>query len=266
MEPNINNSNESDPIDEIDSVEEIDIEVDETIEDRPRGRGRGRRGMHGRGPFGPNRPYRFALFVEEDGSYLLRSPDLADRAAEVGSLDEIGAAMRVAIEQRTAEDAVAAAEAEKDDDYSGKFVLRLPRSMHRHLSELAEAEGVSLNQLALAFLAQGMGRTDATQELGERRGPRGGHRGPGGHGPRGGRGRHGGRGPDGHGPKERGPEGRGPEGRGPGGRGFGRRHWGDRGPGFGPESGRGMGRGRRSDIAGYDADRSPASPEGAQLV
>ena len=111
----------------------------------------------------------------------------------VASLDEVGATMRAAIEERAAEDAAAAAEAEKDADYSGKFVLRLPRSMHRQLAELAEAEGVSLNQLALAFLAQGMGRTDATQEFGERRGPRGGHRGPAGM-ARGGRGRHGGRG------------------------------------------------------------------------
>jgi antitoxin HicB len=212
--------------------------------------------MHGRRPFGPNRPYRFALFVEADGSYVLRSPDLADRTAEVGSLDEIGDAMRVAIEQRAAEDAVAAMDTEKDADYSGKFVLRLPRSMHRQLSELAEAEGVSLNQLALAFLAQGMGRTDAAQELGERRGPRGGHRGPGGHGPRGGRGRYGGHGPEG--------------------RGFGRRHrgesgpderFGGRGPGVGPGFGRGMGcGGRRPDGVGFDADFAPVDPKGVQLV
>ncbi len=214
MEPNtININNENEPI------EEIDIEPTEAIEatdERPDRRGR--RGMRGRRPFGPNRPYRFALFVEEDGSFVLRSPDLAGDAVPVASLDEVGATMRAAIEERAAEDAAAAAEAEKDADYSGKFVLRLPRSMHRQLAELAEAEGVSLNQLALAFLAQGMGRVDTTQERGERRGPRGGHRGPGGHGPRGGR--HGGRGPEGSGPEGRGPrfEGRGPDWRG---RGFG---------------------------------------------
>ena len=219
MEPNINNINESGLIDETETVEEIDIEeaieaaeAESVTEDRPRGRGRGRRGMRGRRPFGPNRPYRFALFVEDDGTYVLRSPDLADRATEVGSLDEVGAAMRSAIEQRSAEDAALAAEAEKDADYSGKFVLRLPRSMHRQLSELAEAEGVSLNQLALTFLAQGMGRMDADHEPGRRRGPRGGHRGPGGHG------RHSGRGPEGA-PEGRSFDGCGPEGRGPGKRG-----------------------------------------------
>ena len=269
MEPNnINNINDTEPIEEIETIEATGTEAAEAegaFDDRPRGRGRS--GMRGRRPFGPNRPYRFALFVEADGSYVLRSPDLADRAAEVGSLDEIGDAMRAAIEQRAAEDAVAAAEAEKDADYSGKFVLRLPRSMHRQLAELAETEGVSLNQLALAFLAQGMGRIDTAQEFAERRGPRGGHRGPGGHGPGGGRGRHGGRGPEG-----RGFEGRDPAGHGPGGRGFGRRHRDERGPderfggrgrGFGPGFGRG---GRRPDVTGSDAGRTPVDPERAQLV
>jgi hypothetical protein len=36
---------------------------------------------------------------------------------------------------------------------SGRFVLRLPRSLHASLSAEAEAEGVSLNQLCLAKLA-----------------------------------------------------------------------------------------------------------------
>jgi antitoxin HicB len=209
MEPNTTNT-----IKENEPIEEIDVETTEAAEsieatgERPRGRGR--RGMGGRRPFGPNRPYRFALFLEEDGSYVLRSPDLAADAVPVASLDEVGATMRAAIEERAAEDAAAAEEAVKDADYSGKFVLRLPRSMHRQLSELAEAEGVSLNQLALAFLAEGMGRMDMAQEFGERRGR---HRGP-----RGGRGP-GGHGPEGHGPRGRGPRGdRGPEGRGP--RGF----------------------------------------------
>lgn len=40
------------------------------------------------------------------------------------------------------------------DNYSGKFLLRLPKALHRRLSEEAEMEGVSLNQYALYKLAQ----------------------------------------------------------------------------------------------------------------
>jgi len=43
------------------------------------------------------------------------------------------------------------------DEYSGKFVLRVPRSLHRDLVRAAEREGVSLNQLALVALARAVG-------------------------------------------------------------------------------------------------------------
>ena len=39
------------------------------------------------------------------------------------------------------------------DDYSGKFVVRLPKSLHARLSIEAEKEGVSLNQYTLYKLA-----------------------------------------------------------------------------------------------------------------
>ena len=40
------------------------------------------------------------------------------------------------------------------NDYSGKFVIRLPKSLHYKLSVEAEKEGVSLNQYALYKLAK----------------------------------------------------------------------------------------------------------------
>ena len=40
------------------------------------------------------------------------------------------------------------------EDYSGKFVVRLPKQLHQRLAIEAEGEGVSLNQYALYKLAQ----------------------------------------------------------------------------------------------------------------
>ncbi|MDR0779851.1 MAG: type II toxin-antitoxin system HicB family antitoxin [Pseudomonadales bacterium] len=40
---------------------------------------------------------------------------------------------------------------------SGKFVTRLPKSLHAALSARAKVEGVSLNTLVLSFMAEGMG-------------------------------------------------------------------------------------------------------------
>ncbi len=39
------------------------------------------------------------------------------------------------------------------EDYSGKFVVRVPKSLHMRLAEEAKREGVSLNQYALYKLA-----------------------------------------------------------------------------------------------------------------
>ena len=40
------------------------------------------------------------------------------------------------------------------DNYSGKFLLRLPKSLHARLATEAEKEGISLNQYALYKLAR----------------------------------------------------------------------------------------------------------------
>lgn len=42
---------------------------------------------------------------------------------------------------------------ETANNYSGKFDVRLPKSLHQRLAIEAEEEGVSLNQLALYKLA-----------------------------------------------------------------------------------------------------------------
>ncbi|MFZ2302610.1 MAG: toxin-antitoxin system HicB family antitoxin [Gallionella sp.] len=46
-------------------------------------------------------------------------------------------------------------------EVSGKFVTRLPKSVHAKLAERAKAEGVSLNTLVLALVAEGLGRKAA---------------------------------------------------------------------------------------------------------
>ncbi len=40
------------------------------------------------------------------------------------------------------------------EEYSGRLVLRIPRSLHRSLKEQAELEGVSLNQYMLYKLSR----------------------------------------------------------------------------------------------------------------
>lgn len=43
---------------------------------------------------------------------------------------------------------------------SGKFIARVPKTVHARLTSRAKAEGVSLNALVLTFIAEGLGRRD----------------------------------------------------------------------------------------------------------
>lgn len=40
--------------------------------------------------------------------------------------------------------------------YSGQFLQRIPKTLHMRLAQRAATEGVSLNQLAATFLAEGL--------------------------------------------------------------------------------------------------------------
>lgn len=40
-----------------------------------------------------------------------------------------------------------------DSTYSGKLLVRMPKSLHRHLAEAADSEGVSLNQYIVSLLS-----------------------------------------------------------------------------------------------------------------
>lgn len=56
------------------------------------------------------------------------------------------------------EDGIAIPEPRLDEGYSGKFVVRLPKSLHRDLVELSEEEGVSLNTWVIHTLAKSVGQ------------------------------------------------------------------------------------------------------------
>ena len=44
-----------------------------------------------------------------------------------------------------------------DSQFSGKWVVRTPKSIHHRLVDMAKREGVSLNTLAVSLLAEGLG-------------------------------------------------------------------------------------------------------------
>ena len=50
-----------------------------------------------------------------------------------------------------------------EHEYSGKFFIRAPKSLHRALDQMAVREGVSLNQYLVTTLARAVGREEGRQ-------------------------------------------------------------------------------------------------------
>lgn len=50
-----------------------------------------------------------------------------------------------------------------EDDYSGKFNVRFPKSLHRKLNQMADREGVSLNQYLVSTLSHAIGVEEGRQ-------------------------------------------------------------------------------------------------------
>ena len=102
------------------------------------------------------------LSAEEGGGYLISFPDFAECISDGESVDEAIENGRDALKAT-----VAALKARKmsvpapnsGGVASGKFVARVPKTVHAQLATRARAEGVSLNALVLTFIAQGLGVT-----------------------------------------------------------------------------------------------------------
>jgi antitoxin HicB len=112
-------------------------------------------------------PFRITPLSDDDGGgYLITFPDLPgcmsdgetpEEAIEMGR-DAFKCWMAVYIE-----DSRVIPLPGSGGPASGKFNLRAPKSLHAKLSRQAEVEGVSMNTLAVAILAEGLGRKQASR-------------------------------------------------------------------------------------------------------
>jgi antitoxin HicB len=55
-------------------------------------------------------------------------------------------------------------EPESGGSYSGKFIQRVPKSIHARLAMRAKQEGVSMNSLVTSILAESLGRREASPQ------------------------------------------------------------------------------------------------------
>ncbi len=105
-----------------------------------------------------NLQYPVILYPDPEGGYVAQIKDLPGCLTQGETLDEAIANINEARELWI-ETAYEAGDEiplpSSDDTYSGKLLLRMPKSLHRRLAEAADRENVSLNQYIVSVLSRG---------------------------------------------------------------------------------------------------------------
>jgi antitoxin HicB len=105
--------------------------------------------------------YPITIYIAPEGGFVAEIEDLPGCLAQGETIEEtyeeIGIARKLWIET-TYEDGQDIPLPRNDREYSGKFIIRVPKSLHRQLDLLAEREGVSLNQYLVSELSRIVGK------------------------------------------------------------------------------------------------------------
>ena len=103
------------------------------------------------------------LSAEEGGGFLISYSDFSECISDGETVEEAlkngKDALKATIAALKARELPVPA-ANSGGSASGKFVARVPKTVHAQLTTRAKAEGVSLNTLVLTFIAQGLGRKE----------------------------------------------------------------------------------------------------------
>jgi antitoxin HicB len=107
-----------------------------------------------------NLPYTIELIHEPEEGWFVRVKELPGCMSQGETAEEALTMIREAMAlwlKAAMEDKLPIPEPRSEEAFSGKFVVRVPRSLHRDLVARAEEEGVSLNQYINMTLAMAVG-------------------------------------------------------------------------------------------------------------
>jgi antitoxin HicB len=116
-----------------------------------------------------NYPFEIRPLSEEDGGgFLISYPDFTECLSDGETVEEAikngNEALKATIATLKAK-ALPVPVPNSGGVASGKFVARVPKTVHARLATRAKAEGVSLNTLVLTFIAEGLGRKESRLQL-----------------------------------------------------------------------------------------------------
>lgn len=108
------------------------------------------------------------LSEEEGGGWLISFPDLPGCISDGETLEQAITHGKDAVSAWIKAVQEAGREVPKPGEMpSGKFIARVPRSVHARLVARARQEGVSMNALISSFLAESLGRREAASNEGQ---------------------------------------------------------------------------------------------------
>ena len=109
-----------------------------------------------------------ARIQKSDTGYFAEIPELPGCMTFCEEFDQLEGMIEDAKKawfEMSIEDNVKIPEPTEDKDFSGRFLLRLPKSLHRKLSNQAERDGVSLNQHILNLLSEESSALETTIKI-----------------------------------------------------------------------------------------------------
>lgn len=105
-------------------------------------------------------PYTRELIPEPEGGWFVRVKELPGCMSQGDTPEEAMEMINEAMElwlETALDHGMTIPEPRMDEDYSGKFVARLPKSLHRKCVERADEDEVSLNQWVVSALSEAVG-------------------------------------------------------------------------------------------------------------
>lgn len=105
-------------------------------------------------------PYQEVIITAKEGGYVGYIPDLKGCVTQAETKTELVEMLEDAKKcwlEGALEDGVKIPEPAPEDDFGGRFNLRIPNNLHRSLAMAAKKAGVSLNQMTLRLIASSLG-------------------------------------------------------------------------------------------------------------
>ena len=106
-------------------------------------------------------PYKYSIYPAEEGGYVIEIPDLPGCISQGETAEDalvmIEDAKHGWLEVSLHQGIEIPEPSRLSSDYSGKFNIRVPKSLHKVLADKAKEENISLNQFILYQLSRGVG-------------------------------------------------------------------------------------------------------------